>query len=46
MKLLSSMTLFDAVSPNDIFAQVLTTFFNGKKDNRTLNKIKGNAYDQ
>ena len=40
-KLLSSMTLFDAVSPNDIFAQVLTTFFNGKRDNRTLNKING-----
>ncbi len=44
MKLFSSMTLFDAVSQNDVFAQVLTTFFNGKRDNRTLNKIKGNTY--
>ncbi len=44
LKLFSSMTLFDAISPNDVFAQVLTTFFNGKRDNRTLNKIKGNTY--
>lgn len=44
MKLLSSMTLFDAISPRDIFAQVLTTFFNGKRDNRTINKIKGNEW--
>lgn len=39
IKLCSSMTLFDAVSPNDIFAQVLATFFGGKRDVRTSNSI-------
>ena len=37
MKFKSSMTLFDAASPNDIFAQALDTFFDGKKDERTIN---------
>ena len=36
MRLRSSMTLFDAVSPNDIFAQVLNVFFNGERDYMTL----------
>ncbi len=36
MKLLSSMTLFDAISPRDIFAQVLTTFFNGNLHNYSI----------
>ena len=36
MKLLSSMTLFDAISPRDIFAQVLTTFFNGNLYNYSI----------
>lgn len=35
-KLKSSMTLFDLVSPNDIFAQVLDKYFNGQRDNRTI----------
>lgn len=39
-KLRSSMTLFDAVMPGDIFADVLTKFFDGEKDNLTLNKLK------
>lgn len=39
-KLKSSMTLFDLVSPNDIFAQVLDKYFNGQRDNYTLNIIK------
>ena len=30
-KLRSSMTLFDVVSPNDIYRQVLDAFFDGKK---------------
>ncbi|MDE6144592.1 MAG: DUF1810 domain-containing protein, partial [Muribaculaceae bacterium] len=36
----SSMTLFDLVSPNDIFAQVLDKYFNGQRDKKTLNIIK------
>lgn len=39
-KLKSSMTLFDLVSPNDIFAQVLDKYFNGQRDKKTLNIIK------
>lgn len=35
-KLKSSMTLFDLVSPNDIFARVLDKYFNGQRDNQTL----------
>lgn len=40
-KLKSSMTLFDAVCPNDVFAKVLDVFFSGVRDSRTLNLIKG-----
>lgn len=40
MKLLSSMTLFDAVSPNDIFRDVLDAFFEGKEDRRSLDAIR------
>lgn len=39
MKLKSSMTLFDFVSPNDIFAEVLDKFFDGKVDYRTMRII-------
>lgn len=39
-KLRSSMTLFDIVSPNDIFARVLDKYFNGQRDNRTLTIIQ------
>lgn len=39
-KLKSSMTLVDLVSPNDIFAQVLDKYFNGQRDNRTVNIIQ------
>lgn len=39
MKLRSSMTLFDIVSPNDIFARVLDKYFNGQRNNRTLTII-------
>lgn len=39
-KLKSSMTLFDLVSPNDIFARVLDKYFNGQRDNLTINHIK------
>lgn len=40
MKLRSSMTLFDIVSPNDIFARVLDKYFNGQRNNRTLTIIQ------
>lgn len=40
MKLRSSMTLFDAVAPNDIFARVLDKYFNGQRDNRTISIIQ------
>ena len=36
MKLKSSMTLFDVVSPDDVFAKVLETFFSGERDTLTL----------
>lgn len=39
MKLKSSMTMFDAISPNDIFGLVIEKFFEGFVDNRTLNLI-------
>ena len=39
LKLKSSMTLFDTISPNDIFAEVLKTFCNGEKDRNTMRKI-------
>lgn len=35
MKLRSSMTLFDAVSPNNIFARVLGKYFNGQQDGKS-----------
>lgn len=38
-KLRSCMTLFDAVSPNDIFAKVLDKYFDGRRDNRTLKML-------
>ena len=36
VKVRSCMTLFDAVCPNDIFLQVLDTFYHGEKDEKTL----------
>ena len=39
MKLRSSMTLFDVVSPNDIFAQIIDKYFNGQQDICTLKII-------
>ena len=41
MKLRSSMTLFSLVSPaNPIFQQVLDKFFDGKKDEQTIELLK------
>lgn len=39
MKLRSSMTLFDIVSPGDIYAKVLDAFYEGKRCQRTLDSM-------
>lgn len=36
MKVKSCMTLFDCISPNDIFSKVLDLFYEGKRDERSL----------
>ena len=36
MKLCSSMTLFSLVSENEVFEKVLSKYFGGKRDKRTL----------
>lgn len=40
MKLRSCMTLFDNISPNDIFADVLDKYFDGQRDCRTLSIVR------
>lgn len=40
MKLRSCMTLFDKISPNDIFADVLDKYFDGQRDCRTLSIVR------
>lgn len=39
IKLRSSMTLFDLVSPNEVFAQVIGKYFSGQRDILTLKII-------
>lgn len=39
MKVRSSMTLFDELSPNDVFGKVLDTFFSGERDQRTIDLL-------
>jgi uncharacterized protein (DUF1810 family) len=39
MKVQSSMTLFDALSPNDVFGKVLDQFYAGVRDKKTLELI-------
>ncbi len=36
LKVKSSMTLFDLISPNDIYAEVLQKFYNGERCTSTL----------
>ena len=36
MKMLSCMTLFNVVTPKDIFQQVIDKYYNGREDRRTL----------
>lgn len=38
-KLKSSMTLFDVIEPDGVFKDILTCFFEGKRDNRTLEML-------
>ena len=38
-KFRSSMTLFDAVSHGDVFAEALEAFFGGQRDPRTLQSV-------
>ncbi len=45
-KLKSSMTLFDMVSPNDIFGKVLDMLYSGERDSRTLRLIEGTRASQ
>lgn len=40
MKLRSCMTLFDNISPNDIFADVLDKYFDGQRDCKTLSIVR------
>lgn len=35
-KVKSCMTLFDCISPNDIFADVLDSFYNGERDPKSI----------
>lgn len=39
MKVRSSMTLFDELSPNDVFGKVLDIFFSGERDQRTIDLL-------
>lgn len=39
MKVRSSMTLFDTVCPNDMFAEVLEKFYNGERCGITIAKL-------
>ena len=36
MKVRSCMTLFDLVSPNDVFSEVLKAFYDGSRDEQTI----------
>lgn len=43
LKLRSSMTLFDRVSPDDIISRVLDKYFSSRRDPRTLKILEGTA---
>ena len=40
LKVRSSMTLFDLIEPNGVFAEVLDVFYAGKRDDKTLALLK------
>lgn len=39
IKVKSSMTLFDELSPNDVFSKVLDAFYNGERDGRAIDLL-------
>lgn len=39
LKVCSSMTLFDAISPNDVFAEVLSSFYGDSRCERALSLL-------
>ena len=39
-KFQSSMTLFDAICPGDVFGEAIDAFFDGKRDEKTLGMLK------
>ena len=39
MKVMSSMTLFDAVAPGGVFAAVLDKYYDGRRDAKTLSML-------
>lgn len=43
LKFRSSMTLFDAVCPDDIFSDALQKYYDGKADRRTLEMLESNG---
>ena len=45
-KVKSCMTLFDVVSPHDIFENVLDTFYEGGRCRRTLSKLKEETQEE
>ena len=46
LKFRSSMTLFNAVCPDNIFAEALRKYYGGKEDVRTLEKLKTGSCEQ
>lgn len=46
MKVKSSMTLFDAISPGDVFAAVIDKCFDGKRDGLTLKMLDRKQSDR
>ena len=40
LKVCSSMTLFDIIEPNGVFAEVLDVFYGGKRDDKTLELLR------
>lgn len=43
LKVCSSMTLFDLIEPNAVFAEVLDVFYSGKRDEKTLALVKNDV---
>lgn len=40
LKVFSSLTLFDAVAPDDIFAAALRLLYDGRRDSNTLKRLR------